>query len=54
LELVVEDHDLHHRFGWKHSENYGKQTRLWDKWFGTHGERLETRDDRVDWSTTVW
>lgn len=28
MELVVEDHDLHHRTGWKTSHNYGKQTRV--------------------------
>lgn len=28
LELVIEDHDLHYRTGWKNSHNYGKQTRL--------------------------
>lgn len=26
-ELVVEDHDLHHRKGWRKSQNYGKQVR---------------------------
>jgi sterol desaturase/sphingolipid hydroxylase (fatty acid hydroxylase superfamily) len=41
MELAVEDHDLHHRFG-KSGKNYGKQTRVWDKLFGTIGERIET------------
>lgn len=40
-ELAVEDHDLHHRFG-KSGRNYGKQTRIWDRLFGTVGERIET------------
>jgi len=40
MELAVEDHDLHHRFG-KSGKNYGKQTRIWDRIFGTVGERLE-------------
>jgi len=40
MELAVEDHDLHHRFG-KSGKNYGKQTRIWDKIFGTVGERIE-------------
>ncbi|WFD31574.1 hypothetical protein MSPP1_002613 [Malassezia sp. CBS 17886] len=54
LELVIEDHDLHHRFGWKHSENYGKQTRVWDSWFGTNGERLETSYNQVDWKDVIY
>ena len=41
-ELVVEDHDLHHRKGWKKSSNYGKQTRIWDVLFGTARERIES------------
>lgn len=41
MELAVEDHDLHHRFG-KSGKNYGKQTRIWDRIFGTIGERIET------------
>ncbi|SCV73332.1 BQ2448_7258 [Microbotryum intermedium] len=41
MELAVEDHDLHHRYG-KSGRNYGKQTRVWDKIFGTVGERIET------------
>jgi sterol desaturase/sphingolipid hydroxylase (fatty acid hydroxylase superfamily) len=41
MELAVEDHDLHHRFG-KSGRNYGKQTRIWDRVFGTIGERVET------------
>ncbi|WFC97651.1 hypothetical protein MYAM1_000370 [Malassezia yamatoensis] len=41
LELICEDHDLHHRHGWKDSYNYGKQSRVWDTLFGTGGERIE-------------
>ncbi|BGP40619.1 hypothetical protein JCM10449v2_004581 [Rhodotorula kratochvilovae] len=41
MGLAVEDHDLHHRFG-KSGLNYGKQSRVWDKLFGTCGERIET------------
>ncbi len=41
MDLQIEDHDLHHRFG-KSGRNYGKQTRVWDKLFGTIGERIET------------
>ncbi|TQV93617.1 Fatty acid hydroxylase [Cordyceps javanica] len=49
-ELSVEDHDLHHRRGWKGSFNYGKQTRLWDRVFGTCTDRIECRDENVDWN----
>ncbi|PWN88444.1 hypothetical protein FA10DRAFT_268638 [Acaromyces ingoldii] len=41
MELAVEDHDLHHRFG-KSGKNYGKQTRIFDRIFGTISERIET------------
>ncbi|KAJ4038291.1 hypothetical protein NW761_010388 [Fusarium oxysporum] len=52
-ELVIEDHDLHHRKGWKASGNYGKQTRLWDKIFGTCIDRIELKESNMDWETTV-
>ena len=52
-ELVIEDHDLHHRQGWKSSFNYGKQTRLWDKIFGTFKERIESREENVDYSNVI-
>ncbi|KZP27053.1 hypothetical protein FIBSPDRAFT_329004 [Athelia psychrophila] len=40
MELVVEDHDLHHRYG-RGGKNYGKQTRIWDVLFGTAAPREE-------------
>lgn len=40
-ELLIEDHDLHHRNGYRVTHNYGKQTRLWDRIFGTCRERVE-------------
>jgi sterol desaturase/sphingolipid hydroxylase (fatty acid hydroxylase superfamily) len=40
-ELTVEDHDQHHYLG-KSGVNYGKQSRFWDKMFGTIGPRIET------------
>lgn len=49
MDLLIEDHDLHHRFGWKKSHNYGKQTRVWDKIFGTCRERVETTDENVNY-----
>ena len=49
LELAIEDHDLHHRTGWKKSHNYGKQTRLWDTVFGTKVDRIESREDNIDY-----
>ncbi|KAF9877269.1 fatty acid hydroxylase superfamily protein [Colletotrichum karsti] len=52
-DLVLEDHDLHHRKGWKKSGNYGKHTRLWDRIFGTCMERLECPDDKIDYVNTV-
>jgi sterol desaturase/sphingolipid hydroxylase (fatty acid hydroxylase superfamily) len=53
-ELVVEDHDLHHRHGWRKAANYGKATMLWDRLFGTHIPRLESRWDRVDYDNKVY
>jgi len=48
-ELCTEDHDLHHRKGYRKSHNYGKQTRLWDRAFGTTHERIETTEENIDW-----
>jgi sterol desaturase/sphingolipid hydroxylase (fatty acid hydroxylase superfamily) len=53
LELVIEDHDLHHRTGWKKSHNYGKQTRFWDTIFGTKAERSESRSENIDYDVVV-
>ena len=52
-ELIIEDHDLHHRKGWKVAANYGKQTRLWDKIFGTCRDRIECDHDAIDWNASV-
>ncbi|CEJ92260.1 hypothetical protein VHEMI07921 [[Torrubiella] hemipterigena] len=52
-ELAVEDHDLHHRKGWKKSFNYGKQTRVWDRLFGTTTGRIEAVDSNIDYSNVV-
>lgn len=52
-ELMIEDHDLHHRKGYRKSHNYGKQTRLWDKLFGTCAPRVELSPENVDWSHRV-
>ncbi|KAI6783494.1 uncharacterized protein J7T54_005523 [Emericellopsis cladophorae] len=52
-ELIIEDHDMHHRKGWKASGNYGKQTRLWDKIFGTLKERVECEEQNIDWDTSI-
>ncbi|TKY86944.1 hypothetical protein EX895_004232 [Sporisorium graminicola] len=48
-DLCIEDHDLHHRQGWKTSGNYGKQTRLWDMLFGTKKPRIEGTEDNINW-----
>lgn len=53
-ELAIEDHDLHHRKGWRKSHNYGKQTLLWDSLFGTSLERIESTWDNIDWNTGVY
>lgn len=50
VELCLEDHDIHHRQGWKKSGNYGKQTRLWDAIFGTMKERIEGTSDNINWN----
>ncbi|GAO19846.1 uncharacterized protein UV8b_04505 [Ustilaginoidea virens] len=52
-EIVIEDHDLHHRKGWRKSHNYGKQTRLWDRVFGTCLERIESAPENVDYENQV-
>jgi hypothetical protein len=52
-ELVLEDHDLHHRNGWRMSGNYGKVTRLWDRIFGTCMDRIESNWDNVDYSEPI-
>lgn len=52
-ELIIEDHDMHHRRGWKKSGNYGKQTRLWDKIFGTLKDREECNKDNIDWDSPI-
>ncbi|CAG8225794.1 unnamed protein product [Penicillium salamii] len=53
MELVIEDHDLHHRKGWKNSHNYGKQTRVWDRLFNTSIPRIEGHADNIDYVNTA-
>jgi len=31
------------------SHNYGKQTRVWDRIFGTCADRIESVADNIDW-----
>lgn len=52
-ELAIEDHDLHHRKGWRKSHNYGKQTKLWDGIFGTGLDRMESKEHNIDWDTGI-
>ncbi|CAH0031581.1 unnamed protein product [Clonostachys rhizophaga] len=52
-ELLVEDHDLHHRKGWRKSYNYGKQTRLWDRVFGTCADRVESVEASIDYQSVA-
>lgn len=54
MELVIEDHDLHHRKGWRKSHNYGKQTRVWDKIFGTCLDRIESTASNVDYDNPAY
>lgn len=49
VELALEDHDLHHRTGWKSSHNYGKQSRVWDTVFGTCADRIECKENNVNY-----
>ncbi|KAL4893527.1 hypothetical protein BDV59DRAFT_26659 [Aspergillus ambiguus] len=53
MELMLEDHDLHHRRGWKTSYNYGKQTRVWDRLFNTCLPRVEAHEDNIDYVNTA-
>lgn len=53
VDLTIEDHDLHHRKGSKKSYNYGKQTRIWDRMFGTCHPRIESYEENVDYVNTV-
>lgn len=53
-ELSIEDHDLHHRHGWRVSRNYGKQTRVWDRLFGTCSERLESNALNIDYENRIY
>ncbi|KAF9891570.1 hypothetical protein FE257_003581 [Aspergillus nanangensis] len=53
MELMLEDHDLHHRKGWKSSYNYGKQTRVWDRLFNTCLPRVEGHVDNIDYVNTA-
>ncbi|KAG2173755.1 hypothetical protein INT43_005175 [Umbelopsis isabellina] len=46
LDLVVEDHDLHHRLGMR-AGNFGKQTRIFDTFFGTTSPRYETTPEAI-------
>jgi sterol desaturase/sphingolipid hydroxylase (fatty acid hydroxylase superfamily) len=52
-ELVVEDHDLHHRFGYRKSYNYGNQTRVWVRLFGTCTPRIESATSNVDFTQNL-
>ncbi|KAE8221054.1 hypothetical protein CF319_g5522 [Tilletia indica] len=54
MDLALEDHDIHHRHGWKdRGGNYGKQTRVWDTLFGTKRARIETKAPQIDWNNKV-
>jgi sterol desaturase/sphingolipid hydroxylase (fatty acid hydroxylase superfamily) len=52
-ELSIEDHDLYHRYCWRITKNYGKQTRLWDRVFGTCSVRLESNASNIDYKNRI-
>lgn len=54
MNLAIEDHDLHHRYGYRKSQNYGKQTRVWDRLFGTCGDRIEAIEENIDYDDRVF
>ncbi|KGQ04095.1 hypothetical protein BBAD15_g10641 [Beauveria bassiana D1-5] len=49
----IEDHDIHHRAGWKDSGNFGSQTGIWDALCGTRKERIEGKSGNIDWNNPV-
>ncbi|PLN79670.1 hypothetical protein BDW42DRAFT_172479 [Aspergillus taichungensis] len=53
MELIIEDHDIHHRLGGRSSGNYGKLTRVWDRLFGTCRERVECVEGNIDYDDRV-
>lgn len=52
-ELALEDHDMHHRKGWRKSFNYGKQTRVWDRLFNSCLDRVEADASNIDYGNVV-
>lgn len=53
-EISLEDHDLHHRNGHRGlGGNYGKQTRMWDRLFGTVNERIEGPNSNLDYANPI-
>ncbi|KAK3185958.1 hypothetical protein K4F52_005181 [Lecanicillium sp. MT-2017a] len=52
-EITIEDHDLHHRYGWRKSSNYGKHSMFWDRLFGSKRERIEVLDEKIDYVNTA-
>lgn len=54
IEGGTEDHDLHHRQAWSGTGgNYSKQSRLWDRLFGTAWPRIESTQDNIDFAQPV-
>ncbi|WFD33705.1 hypothetical protein MCUN1_000518 [Malassezia cuniculi] len=52
-DIISEDHDLHHRWGWRKSCNYAKQSGIWDRVFGTQSERVECVEGNINYSDRV-
>ena len=54
LEGAAEDHDIHHRFAFRRpGGNFSKQTRIWDRLFGTDWPRVETATANIDFDDRV-
>lgn len=49
MDITLEDHDIHHRSSYRgRGGNYGKQTRIWDRVFGTVEDRVEGPNENID------
>lgn len=53
-DITIEDHDLHHPYGWRKSNNYGKHSMLWDRVFGSKRERIEVLEEKIDYVNTAY
>ena len=54
LAICFTIYDLHHRHGYREATNYSKQTRLWDRLFGTDRPREELRHENIDYADQAY